>query len=154
MKKSRQQRRTEALKRRREARRKTQRPQPKPSRLKPILARVHPRHWLRRSFSLAWKIVVAVSVVVGLLAAIVTFWPRIFVSSSSSLNPRTPFATPFIISNEGYAEVTDLSTQMLVRRVTVAEGKGIAIRDNKLYDSRAIPIAAISPGGKYTAIYP
>jgi hypothetical protein len=154
MKKSRKQRHKETINRKRESRRRTQKPPPRPSPLKPLLTRLHPRYWLRRSLSWAWKAVVAFSIVLGVIAAVVSFLPRVSVSSSESLNPQTPFAAPFVVSNDGVIKITDVSTQMLVRRVMVAVGKDIVIEDNKLFDSHPIPIPELDSGKKYTVNYP
>lgn len=52
-----------------------------------------------------WKILLEIAAVAGLLALL---YPRVSVSSTTSINPDHPFATPFSVANNGLFPVYDV----------------------------------------------
>src|SRR4051812_18087253 len=56
-------------------------------------------------FSSSWKTIVAVSVLVGIAAGVLSFSSRISVSPSLQLDPSDLFSTQFQVSNDGYLSI-------------------------------------------------
>jgi hypothetical protein len=56
----------------------------------------------------SWKVIVATGVIVGILVAIPTFWPRLSISAEPPLRERDLLSTPFLISNNGFLPLRDV----------------------------------------------
>jgi hypothetical protein len=109
--------------------------------------------WFRIPASLFWKFVVVLSVIVGLIAALLTFLPRLSMSSSESLDPSTPFSTPFVVSNDGLLSINDVTCYCLIRRVVIADRGDITVSNNIVY-SDSLPVPNLAPGEKTTVSCP
>ena len=65
----------------------------------------------------AWLVMTGISTLGGLLA-FKSFAPKIFISPSIILDPKNPFATPFILKNEGVFSIYKISTEVNILKVT------------------------------------
>jgi hypothetical protein len=53
----------------------------------------------------AWKLFAAVALIIGL---VVTFYPKVDVSTVPPLNPHNILLTPFAISNDGFLSINNV----------------------------------------------
>ena len=84
--------------------------------------------WLRTLFGKAWFLVTVMAVLIALWQA----WPRLSVFLGDSLDPKNPYSTLFLVSNEGYVPIADLNSECKMtfidnRRNTIHE----TVRDSK-----------------------
>ena len=52
---------------------------------------------------------------IGALAAILTFFPRLTISNTASIDSDDPFSTPFLIINDGYLPLSDVQFALHIR---------------------------------------
>lgn len=72
---------------------------------------------LRRIGQRSWQLIVALSVVVGLIAAVYTFSPSVSVSTSSLLDIEHPFSNLFKVSNNSWLTITSVRYSCKLERV-------------------------------------
>jgi hypothetical protein len=85
-----------------------------------------PKPALRQSSSLKWfvrfwKTICIVSVVLGLIVSLLSLIPNISVSTSQSLDPNDPLATPFIITNHGLLPIHSIEIRCLFNKVATVD---------------------------------
>jgi len=59
----------------------------------------------RPRYAIAAAIIGVIALAITLASA-VAFWPRLSLSSDANLDPTDPFATPFILHNDGYFQLS------------------------------------------------
>ena len=69
-------------------------------------------------FSRFWKLIVATSVVLCTIVSFLSLTPNISVSTSQSLDPKDPLATPFVITNNGPLPVHDVEILFGINKMT------------------------------------
>jgi hypothetical protein len=57
----------------------------------------------------------------GIVGFVFLVWPRLSVYKGEPLDPYKPFETPFVIRNDGYLPVFDISYDVDIRNLTTAE---------------------------------
>ena len=73
-----------------------------------------------------------VSFLIGVVGFLFAVWPRISVYPGESLDPNIPFATPFLIKNDGYLPIRDVHYSLTPRDVkVVVSGGGIGTLKGK-----------------------
>lgn len=132
---------------------KTKGPQPRANRQqeKPVLSATVS---LAKNLSKrVWQIFGGIALVVGFVAI---FYPRISVSPSSSLDPQSPLLTPFVISNDGNIDLTDIKYMLGMRNIKFVDGREFTGETN--FTSRFTgpnnTIAKLSVGEKSTILSP
>ena len=84
----------------------------------------NPRKVVRRTLQClqrAWKFVAVVGIIVGLVIAFFTLFPRIKVYPNAAMKPERTIASPFVIENGSIFSIRDLRFEYLFRNV---ESKG------------------------------
>jgi hypothetical protein len=82
---------------------------------------------LLKSFLKAfWKPFTFIASAVGLVVAIFALYPDISIYSGRSLNPKDPFNSSFIIKNDSYYPIYDLTGDFVVSKVEFGLGNTIA----------------------------
>ena len=84
----------------------------------------HPLRTVKRTITSIWGIFGILAVAVTLLGAVV-FFPRLSMSSDATLDPSDPFATPFILHNDGYFSA--YSTEIICKTVAKVNSMGISV---------------------------
>ena len=68
-----------------------------------------------------------VSFLIGVVGFLFVVWPRISVYTGESLDPHDPFATPFIIKNDGYLPIRDIHYSITPKNIKfLTPGRGQA----------------------------
>lgn len=75
------------------------------------------RRWFLPSLSRGWKIFGGVVLLLSAVALFLQLAPRVTVSPAPSLDPSKPFNNPFVISNEGYLPIYDVTFRCRIREV-------------------------------------
>ncbi|MDQ3749668.1 MAG: hypothetical protein M3367_11780 [Acidobacteriota bacterium] len=101
---------------------------------------------IKRTSLLVWTIIAGISVIVGIIGG-VQLSPRVSVSSNESLDPSTPFSSPFIVSNEGLLPIYDVEFQCDIKNVEAMNNINLG-GFNTVGTAKIIPI--INPAGKET----
>ncbi len=81
-------------------------------------------------FKIVKVIFSAIITIVTLYTSLLVFLPRISISPSVILDPQDPFKTPFIITNDGFFKIKDISVRTALIKVidtnnTRFEGVGL-----------------------------
>jgi hypothetical protein len=77
--------------------------------------------WIKTHLSRSKKLIVGISVVLGIAAAFFALSPHVSVLPLSSLNPSDPFATAFSITNDGPLSIHNVTFTCLLRDVRYPE---------------------------------
>jgi len=101
---------------------------------------------IKRTSLFVWAVIVAITVIVGLVG-VVELYPRVSVSSNESLDPSTPFSSPFIVSNEGLLSIYDVEFQCDIKNVEATNNIKLG-GFSTMRPVKVIPI--INPAGKET----
>jgi hypothetical protein len=67
--------------------------------------------------TIAVKIVSPVGTIVGVLAALLAFWPRVTASISDPVNVDDPFSSSVTVTNAGFISLEDVSATVAVRSI-------------------------------------
>jgi hypothetical protein len=67
------------------------------------------RKKLRGFITSSWSIIVGISVLMTIIGTIYAFSTRVSISSDVTLDPSDPFRTPFVISNDSYLPISDVT---------------------------------------------
>ena len=108
------------------------------------------RRKLPAFLSSLWSIVVGVSVMMTIMGTVYAFAPKVSVSSGATLDPLDPFEAPFIISNESYLPISDVTFACKASKIQPSE---FAEEVAKERDGK-IPILdswSFGPGPRYVA---
>mgnify|MGYP001606538882 CR=1 FL=1 len=75
---------------------------------------------LRSSFLLSWfwKLIVGVSVILGIIVSLLSFASNISVSTSQSLDPKDPLSMPFVITNNGPLPIHNVEILFGINKMT------------------------------------
>jgi hypothetical protein len=65
-----------------------------------------------------WKLIVVFSVVLGIIVSFLSLTPNIAVSTSQSLDPKDPLATPFVITNNGLLPIHSVEILFGINTIT------------------------------------
>jgi hypothetical protein len=72
---------------------------------------------IARTFFRVWKIVVVFGCLLGMANVFLAWNSRLSVTSLSSLNPLNPFATPFMVTNDGYFPVYTARFACMIEKI-------------------------------------
>ena len=70
-----------------------------------------------------WPIVGGIGTVIGLLAAVVTFLPRVDVNVADPVAANDPFSSLVLISNTGYLPLRNVAVQIGVGDISMGRGR-------------------------------
>ncbi|HEV8157567.1 MAG TPA: hypothetical protein VGP58_00940 [Pyrinomonadaceae bacterium] len=101
---------------------------------------------IKRTSVLGKAAIVSISVIFGIIA-VVQLSPRVSVFSNESLDPLTPFSSPFIVSNDGFFPIYDVKFQCDLTNVGATNN--IKISDFSTQEN-ANTISVIKPADKET----
>jgi len=62
----------------------------------------------------AWKIIVPVSVLIGIVGFVIVVYPSISINTGQSLDYNDPFRTPFITTNNGFCSIHDFNLVLFI----------------------------------------
>jgi hypothetical protein len=104
----------------------------------------------RRLFSLAWKCVASLGVLLGLVVSLYNLSARVAVSSSDiSVNPHKPFSSPFNVKNCGILPFYNVQFSYGVRDVKLSNGN----RMINLATSKVAPFIKRIDAGETTTTF-
>lgn len=75
------------------------------------------------------------------------------VTVTESLHPDSPFTAPFVVSNDGYFNLNDVTCHCIVRKVIVSGMHDLDLSDNRVETANA-PIPVLKPNEKTTVNCP
>lgn len=112
---------------------------------------VHTPSLARRIVTKTWKGIVSVGVLVT-LTGLLSLLPKVSVSAARLLDPQAPFSAPFVISNDGYLPVHDITFRCVVRYVEHADRGRVIVSPHGITSGQVI--AVIDPTEKSTVACP
>jgi hypothetical protein len=110
----------------------------------------------KETLDISWKVAVFLATVLGIASGWVAMIPHVSASQSQSLNPIDPFATPFVLSNDGPLPLENVTFSCVVYTIKTADGSGIS-GEGKATGGFATPNMysdEIDPGEKASLICP
>ena len=110
-----------------------------------------PPSLLRKILAKTWKGIVSVGVLVT-LTGLFSLLPKVSVSAAQLLDPQAPFSAPFIISNDGYLSIHDITFRCVVKYVEHKDGGRVIVSPHGITSGQVI--ATIDPGEKSTVACP
>ena len=99
-----------------------------------------------------WQIFVVVATLLGVLTGVLSLLPKLSISSSGPLNPKSAFTTPFTLSNEGFLSIMSVNIFCAIREAKFEGDREIIGTED--YRSRFTTpdhaAAELKPDEKYT----
>lgn len=93
-----------------------------PKRPKPEKPKLRLRH-KKEPLSL-WQTVLALATLIGVPAAVVTFWPRVTATISDPVDTNDPFSSSITITNAGYLPLKAVTANFSVGKIVFKGPKG------------------------------
>lgn len=111
------------------------------------------RSWAKIVLSIAGKLLALWG---GILTIWVVYYPRVFVDPAAALDPNNPAFTPFVVHNQGYFSIHDVTFACSMEYIKYPDGTlAIAQKeyDNCFFDPKQIA-SVIAAGEKYSELLP
>lgn len=103
-----------------------------------------------RHFLLGWKFLVAIAGFLATVSGILSLLPRPSVTASDFLVVNEPFSAPFVITNEGYLPIHDVTFRCAIRHYKGANGGNIEVYKGGGITPSGFVLSEMPPGEKAT----
>lgn len=103
-----------------------------------------------RLVKIVWKVFVALMAIIGFVATIQQFGPKISISPAMAVDEHNPFLTGFVVSNDGLLPIYKIRKRMLILEAEGMDGR--AMQNINFQDNGEYPW--LGPGRKTTIQVP